>query len=145
MSLPELHGWLPASALARREGVSPSTIRRRAARGAYDVIPSPLGPGALYREKGADPAGWSVTPPPGFVAVAPPRSAVIRSVGPRDRLVLGVLPASVSGIASHLTLSRGTAGRALARLERVGLACPAEVMPSGPKGGRPAVIWKAVA
>lgn len=144
MSLPELHGWLPARARARTDRIHPSTVRRRASWGDYEVTPNPLGPGALYRRKEANPSGRSPAGSPGLVPVSRVVSPQVYVPSGGDKLILGVLPASITGIAGHLGMSKGRVKRGLERLERAGLAYPAETIPPGPKGGRPAIIWRAV-
>lgn len=144
MTLPELHGWLPAVVMARRLGVTPSTIRRRALRGAYDVIPNPLAHGSLYREKTSAGTGGRIS---GGEAGQTPNQlhhAAVRGMVRDDRYVLALLPASGAQIARAAGLSRGGAHRRLKRLERWGLVRRAEVVPSGRCGGRPAIVWRAV-
>ena len=144
MSLPDLHGWLPASVLARREGVSASTIRRRAERGLYEVTANPLGPGALYRDKGSTHIQTPVEPATGFRAVYAGLSRAMGAVRRDDALALVHLPASATGLADALGVSCRTASRMLYRLNRAGLAEPDELVRPGPRGGRPRILWRAV-
>lgn len=144
MSAPELHGWTTAAGLAARVGVTASTVRRRAARGLYESRPNPFGVGAIYRAAPPDPSSVSLDGGGGLFPVSPPRSAPARRLRPIDRTVLGVLPASVTGVATRLGLSPGSASRALTRLDRAGYARPHESVCDGPKGGRPAIVWRAV-
>lgn len=144
MSLPELHGWAPAAVVARRLGVTSSTVRRRAARGVYETIPNPLGPGALYRDAPSErPA---LRPGGGQAGQTPnqPHHEAIRGMVRDDRYVLGLLPASGVQVARAAGLSRGGAHRRLRRLERWGLVRRAETIPPGPCGGRPEIMWRAV-
>lgn len=144
MSLPELHGWMPAAVLARREGVTASTVRRRASRGAYDVIPNPLGPGALYREKSA---GGPHPRSKGVEAGQTPNQlhhGAVRGLARDDRYVLALLPGAAPQIAREAGLSRGGVYRRLRRMERWGLVRCGESVPSGRRGGRPSYVWSAV-
>ena len=143
MTLPELHGWLPASALARREGVSPSTIRRRAVSGAYDVIPNPLGAGALYRPAGADPSYLSIPVCASGPNRANPVAVVVRDLSAVERLTLGQGQVSVTELAGELGLSRATAHRTLCRMEQRGYLRRLGESRPGPRGGRPRIIWTA--
>lgn len=144
MTIPELHGWAPAAVVARRAGVTSSTIRRRAARGVYETIPNPLGPGALYRDATPGRPGLpEMGGQPGQTAKQPHREA-IRGMVRDDRYVLGLLPASGVQVARASGLSRGGAHRRLRRLERWGLVRRAETLPPGPCGGRPEIVWRAV-
>ena len=141
MSLPELHGWMPAAVLARREQVTPSTIRRRAARGAYDVIPNPLGPGALYREK--SPSGPAPRPEGGSAGQTPIQlhHGAVRGLVRDDRYVLALLPGTAPQIARAAGLSRGGVYRRLRRLERWSFLRCGEAVPPGRRGGRPSYVW----
>lgn len=143
MSLPELHGWLPAAALARREGVSPTTIRRRAAKGAFDVIPNPIGPGALYRAQGAHLHHATDSPGDARTNRENPASVDLRALTRTDRLAFGLGDVSTTDIARELGVSKGTAHRTLCRMEAAGLMARAGQLPSGPRGGRPRTIWRA--
>lgn len=143
MTLPDLHGWLPAAALARREGVAPSTIRRRAARGAFDVIPNPLGPGALYRPAEAHPTDESSAPPGARTNRENPPREVVRGLSAVDRLSLAQGEVSVTSIARDLGVSKGTAHRTIERMEARGFLRPAGEVPPGPRGGRPRKVWRA--
>lgn len=144
MNLPELHGWLPASALARREGVSPSTIRRRAVSGAYDVIPNPLGAGALYRPVGARPSPVSRAADPSGTYRENLPGEVVRGLSAVDRLTLGQGEVCASLIARELGVSKGTAHRTIGRMEARGFLRFVGEVPSGPRGGRPRKVWRAV-
>lgn len=142
MTLPELNGWAPTAIVARRLGVTPATVRRRASKGLLQSIPNPLGPGALYRE--IDP-GRPALPAMGGQAgqtAREPHHGAVRMMVRDDRYVLGLLPASGVQVARSAGLARGTAYRRLRRLERWGLARRAEVVPPGPQGGRPEVVWR---
>lgn len=143
MTLPELHGWFPARAHARREGVSPSTIRRRAAQGAYDVIPNPVGSGALYREKWANPSESPMGAATARENRENPPAVVLRDLSAVERLTFGAGQVSVTSLAEELGVSKGTAHRTLCRMESRGyLRRLGEARP-GPRGGRPRVIWTA--
>jgi predicted ArsR family transcriptional regulator len=60
-----------------------------------------------------------------------------------DLVALDVLPGSASHVAAALGVTHATATDRLHRLERAGLAERGETVPSGPRGGRPEIIWKA--
>lgn len=144
MTLPELHGWLPARVLAAREGVAPSTVRGWASRDLIDAIPNPVGPGRLYRVRtptsSDDARGGSERLPP----VSRAASGPIRAVRGPDLIALDHLPRSAAEVAAALGVCHGTATRRLTRLERAGLAERGETVPPGPRGGRPAIVWRAL-
>lgn len=142
--LPDLHGWATAAVTARVLGVTPSTVRRRAAKGLVEAIRNPCGPGLLYR---AEPPGRPSTHGSGGAAGETrenPPSDPIRGLRSDDGYALTVLPASATQVARHLGLSAGRASRTLHRLARAGLAERNGPAATGPRGGRPAIIWKAV-
>jgi len=140
--LPELHGWLPARVVAAREGVAASTVRSWAARDLIDAIPNPVGPGRLYRVRTPIPTQSMHEHPERLPAVSRSVSVPIRVVRGPDLIALDHLPRSAAQVAAALGVCHGTASRRLNRLERAGLAERSEQVPPGPRGGRPAIIWR---
>lgn len=143
MSLPEMHGWFPARAHARREGVTASTIRRRAVRGDYDVIPNPVGSGALYREKGAYPSESPVEATTTRENRENPPAVVLRDLSAVERLTFGLGTISATSLTEELGLSNGAAHRTLERMEQRGVLRRLGEARPGPRGGRPRTIWTA--
>lgn len=140
-TLPQMHGWLPARAHARREGVSPSTIRRRAAQGAYDVIPNPVGCGALYREKCAYPSESPVEASTARENRDNPPAVVLRDLSAVERLTFGLGTISATSLTEELGLSNGAAHRTLERMEERGVLRRLGEARPGPRGGRPRTLW----
>lgn len=141
MSLPELHGWAPAAVVARRLAVTASTVRRRASKGALDVIPNPIGAGALYREK--EPT-HPLARREGGTAGANRANSVsvdVRGMGRAFGVALEIEAVGVAEIVRELGSARSTAHRTLCRMEERGFLRSAGELPSGPRGGRPRKIW----
>jgi hypothetical protein len=128
--------------LARRLGVAPSTVRRRAARGLIQAIPNPIGPGALYHANGANPTEDTTTPSLHGRNRDNPDSMPARGLHRDDGYVLTVLPSTATQVAQEAGLSEAAALRCLERLERAGLVWRAEKIPPGRNGGRPAQVWR---
>jgi hypothetical protein len=144
LAAPDLRGWLPPAALARRLGVSPSTVRRRGSRGLLESIPNPLGPGALYRASERNPAHAMGSPTAGRTNRENLGSGAMRSLRRLDRLALAQLPASTTELARAVGLSKGSAARCLERLERAGFAERSDERCRGPRGGRPEIVWRGI-
>lgn len=139
--LPELHGWLPARACARKKGVSPSTIRRKAAAGVYDVIPNPIGPGALYRPRHLETSECMDAAEDSWTNGKNQPAVVLRDLSALDRLTFGQGQVSVTSLARELGVSKGAAHRTLHRMEARGILRRVGETRPGPQGGRPRVIW----
>jgi uncharacterized membrane protein len=101
------------------------------------AIPNPVGPGALYHGEGRF---RRTTRGDGEA----PATEVVRAFSADDRVVLAVLPSSGLGVARALGIAPGTAHRRLRRLERAGLVSRGETLLSGPRGGRPQIVWRTI-
>ena len=105
---PDLRGWLPTSAMARRLGVSPRTVRRRAASGLLDALPNPLGVGAIYRQKRGMQGETPCAAQNGATGAANARQTPMRPLAPTDRIVLVLLPSTSPVIAAELGIARSS-------------------------------------